>query len=111
MSATTADGLTNTFNDEAIWKFSKAVFWIVVGFFVGGVVDYTFFHNHPLGQAIIKVFEDTLMSIFDFFATAFGLGEYTYSYVYGNATTEVVNQATGEAVREGLSPDVLLDNP
>lgn len=107
-AATTADGLTGSFNDEAIWKWAKRLCLLAVGFFVGGVVDYTFFHNHPLGQAIIKVFEDTLMSIFDFFAIGFGLEEYSYEYVYKSSTTEVVNEATGEVAKEAFTPDSLI---
>lgn len=76
-AASTADGLTSKFNNEAITKLLTHVFWIGIGFFVGGVIDYTFFHNHPLGQEIIKMFEDYILPIFDFIAEVLGLDHLT----------------------------------
>lgn len=76
-AAATADGLTGTFNDEAVIKFLRGVLWAALIFFAGGVIDYTFFHNHPLGQEIIKIFEDYILPVFDFVAEVLGLEHLT----------------------------------
>lgn len=55
----------------------KAAFYIGVGLLIGGIIDFTLFHNHPLGGALIDVFNEPLMGVYDFAANTIGLPEYT----------------------------------
>lgn len=57
-----------------------AVWWILTtaaAFFVGGVIDFTFFHNHPAGIHIIEMFNNTLLSLYDTLVAGFGFPEFT----------------------------------
>lgn len=63
-------GLSSYFNMSSL-AFGAAMF------FVGGVIDFTFFHNHPLGKAIIDYFNGPLLNLYDGAANLFGLSEYT----------------------------------
>lgn len=54
----------------------KAIAWGVGSFFVLGVTDYLFFHDHPLGQAIIEMVKTPVLNFFDGVANVLGLTEY-----------------------------------
>jgi hypothetical protein len=54
-------------------------------FFVGGVVDFTFFHNHELGKAVIAYFDPMLQHIYDFVSVAIGLPQYAHNPAFMSA--------------------------
>jgi hypothetical protein len=73
-----SDTLSEKFNSSAIWETAKFAFnAIVIGFLIGGLVDFTFFHNHPAGKALIQAVNEPLQKFYDFALNAFGFSEYT----------------------------------
>lgn len=72
--ASKADSITKDFNHSAVGSVLKfAVQTIVIGIIVGGVIDFSLFHNHPLGQAILGVFNEPLLSFYDGIAHFLGM--------------------------------------
>lgn len=68
-----AGSLSNTFN----WKsMAWGIAWGLTSFFVLGVTDYLFFHDHPLGQEIIRYVEVPIMNFFDMVINFVGLGKF-----------------------------------
>lgn len=57
------------------WKTAGWMAWGAAMFLIGGVVDFTLFHEHPLGQAMISAVKDPLLNIFDMAANTLGLSE------------------------------------
>ena len=70
-------GITNLFNDVSFGGLVKSALFIGIGFFVGGVIDYTFFHDHPMGKEIISAFRDPLGAAFDNVANLIGRSDLT----------------------------------
>ena len=65
--------LSNSFNKVAKFAFQA----IVIGLIVGGIFDFTLFHNHPMGAAIIETVNEPMMSFYDGIASLFGLDHLT----------------------------------
>ncbi len=75
MAATSS--LSSSFNSSVLWGVAKFVLeTIVIGFLVGGMIDITFFHDHPAGQAIIDVVKEPLLGFYDDVISLFGFPEY-----------------------------------
>jgi hypothetical protein len=71
-----AGTLSKTFNQVA-WETLKFTFnAVVIGFLIGGVIDYSFFHNHKAGAALIDLVNEPLQSFFDNVVTFFGFPQY-----------------------------------
>ncbi|MCC6598866.1 MAG: hypothetical protein IT559_08755 [Alphaproteobacteria bacterium] len=49
---------------------------IMIGIIVGGIIDFTFFHNHPAGKAIIEAVNEPLLGFYDGLVSFFGFSEY-----------------------------------
>lgn len=50
---------------------------LAVGFIAGGVIDFTFFHNHPLGKHLIAMVNEPFQQFYDFALNSVGLSKWT----------------------------------
>lgn len=72
--------LSHSFNHSVAWGAIKFAFeTIVIGILVGGVIDFTFFHDHPAGKAIIDNVKEPLLGFYDDMVSFFGFPEYKRS--------------------------------
>jgi hypothetical protein len=75
--AAASDSLSQTFNGKAVQEFLEFGFKAVVfGLLIGGVVDFTLFHEHPIGHAILDAVREPLLASYDWIAHATGFSEY-----------------------------------
>ena len=64
------DGISGMFNDISFGSITKFAFQsIFIGLIVGGVFDFTLFHDHPLGAAILEKVREPLLGFYDGVAT------------------------------------------
>lgn len=72
-----ANTLSTDFNNSAVWSAIKFAFEaIVIGILVGGLIDFTFFHNHPAGKALIEAVNEPLQNFYDGLVSFLGFPEY-----------------------------------
>ncbi len=74
-SPKTAPEISRAFNGASLGGFVQWTASLAMAFFVGGVLDFTFFHNHPAGQAIIGYCNEFLLNIYDSLVRVFGVSE------------------------------------
>ena len=71
------DSIKGMFNSASLGGFIKFAFQtVLIGVIVGGIFDFTLFHNHPAGQAIIEKFNEPLLKFYDWMSNVTGFGEY-----------------------------------
>lgn len=84
--AEAANSLTSSFNSISFKGILKFTFQaVVIGFLIGGIADFTFFHNHPAGQAIISSVNETMLSFYDGAVSFLGFSEYARPTEFLNA--------------------------
>lgn len=76
-SASEKNGLSSVFNSKVAWGIAKYALTMAFGFAVGGVIDFTFFHDHPAGAELLKEFREPLLSFYDSTAQFLGFPELT----------------------------------
>lgn len=73
-AAAKPSGLSSKFNMHSLGEFFvKSVILGSAIFLLGGVVDFTLFHNHPMGMALINMVNEPLMMAYDWIANTAGL--------------------------------------
>ncbi len=50
---------------------------LAAGFIAGGVIDFTFFHNHPLGKHLIAMVNEPFQQFYDFALNSVGFSKWT----------------------------------
>jgi hypothetical protein len=96
--AEAANSITNTFNSISFKGILKFTFQaVVIGFLIGGIADFTFFHNHPAGQAIISSVNETMLSFYDGVVKSVGFAEYARptEFLTAGATCGSFDPVTG----------------
>lgn len=84
--AASPNSLSDDFNlSSAAWDTLKFVFnAVVIGVVVGGVIDFTFFHNHPAGKALVDFVDQPLQEFYDGVVKFFGFPEYARNVEFVN---------------------------
>lgn len=66
--------LADKFNLHSMGEFfMKSVLLGGAIFLLGGMVDFTLFHNHPMGAEIISWVNEPLMGVYDWIANTIGM--------------------------------------
>lgn len=81
-------------------SFGKFVFQaVVIGLVVGGIFDFTLFHEHPIGAKLLSLVREPLLSFYDTIAYGIGMPE-----LARNQDFLVQNSVTGDDV--GLCTEI-----
>lgn len=92
-----SSGLSDMFNLESVGEFLvKSILFGGAIFLLGGVVDFTLFHNHPLGAEIISWVNEPLMQVYDWIANTAGMEHL--------ARPEFMLDAAGAACAAAIDP-------
>ena len=74
--AEATDSIKSTFNSLSLGGVLKFTFQaVVIGIVVGGLIDFTLFHNHPIGKAMIAAVNEPLLGVYDAIAKGIGMPE------------------------------------
>ena len=71
----------------------KLVVFVGIGIVAGGLIDFAFFHDHPMGQALYASMKDMIMPVLDVVANLTGNSELTYASLGNNLPTAATNTA------------------
>ena len=95
--ASKSSSLSDMFNLESLGEFMvKSIIFGGAIFLLGGVVDFTLFHNHPLGAEIISWVNEPLMQAYDWIANTIGMEHL--------ARPDFMLDAAGQACAAAMDP-------
>ncbi|MCD8563294.1 MAG: hypothetical protein LRY54_04530 [Alphaproteobacteria bacterium] len=69
------------------WSTVGTIAWGLAMFWVGGLVDFTFFHNNELGKQVIRWIDPFMQNIYDHILSFVGLTQYVQNPAFLNPIT------------------------
>lgn len=96
MASEKKGGISGLFNSISLGGIAKFTFQAVVfGLIIGGIMDFTLFHDHPMGAAILDAVSEPVLSFYDGVAEFIGRDDLT-------RPVELLAEAGSEAAGDGV---------